>query len=64
MRAGRPPPPGGRLEEFERIDVWDLTQGTPTLADLQQFHSVLVWSDVQPDDQAAQPPQEANESTT
>ncbi|MEZ4236348.1 MAG: thrombospondin type 3 repeat-containing protein [Myxococcota bacterium] len=35
--------------EFERADVFDLSAGTPTLRDLEQFHSVLVWANVPPD---------------
>jgi len=31
--------------EFEGVGVWDLTSATPTLADLQAYHAVLVWND-------------------
>jgi hypothetical protein len=31
--------------EFESAGVWDLTQATPRLDDLEQYHAVLVWSD-------------------
>ena len=31
--------------EFEGVGEWDLTAATPTLADLQQYHAVLVWND-------------------
>ncbi|MEQ1501126.1 MAG: thrombospondin type 3 repeat-containing protein [Myxococcota bacterium] len=32
--------------EFESAEVFDLAASTPVLADLKQFHAVLVWSDV------------------
>ena len=31
--------------EFESVDGWDLVAATPTLADLQFHHAVLVWND-------------------
>jgi hypothetical protein len=37
--------------EFERVDTIETAIGVPTLAELQQYHAVLVWGDVRPVDQ-------------
>jgi hypothetical protein len=39
--------------EFETVDTVDTARRTPALAELQQYHAVLVWGDARPYDQAA-----------
>jgi Thrombospondin type 3 repeat len=34
--------------EFESADTFDLTEATPALSDLTEFHAILVWMDVAP----------------